>query len=123
MHKESEIDICDKWPMLTKDELILRGDMAFELGGDTYEAVSGLAFTTNKSIVPQSFVKVIGPDIKDIKADCSYARITLIRLSDNRLNASDDALYRVMRKVDFVRFHIHPKGYMMSIRSSQRLKQ
>ena len=47
-----------------------------------------------------------------IRTSRSFARIVLAELEE-----SDDeqALYRKFREVDYVRYHIHPEGYMVRI--------
>ena len=68
------------WRCTDQEALVLRSDMAYELGGGTKAAVSGLGFTTDSALVPESGVFLIGQDLPEIREDISYARITLLRL-------------------------------------------
>lgn len=106
------------WPVLEKEELLLRLDTAFELGGGSYKAVSGVAFTADEKLVPTSGVYLSGPDLSEITSDCSYARITLIRLKKDCMQ-DEDGLHRVLRKIEYTRFHLFLKGYMMRISSAK----
>ena len=97
-----------------QEALILRSDMAYELGGGTEAAVSGLGFTTDSDLVPESGVFLIGPDLPEIQKDVSYARITLLRLEGVE-GLEPQQLYSVFRKLEYTRYHIYPEGYMMRI--------
>lgn len=106
------------WPVLDQEELLLRSDTAYELGGGSYKAVSGVAFTVDEILVPASGVYLSGPDLSEIISDCSYARITLIRLKKNCMQ-DEDGLHRALRKIEYTRFHLFLKGYMMRISSAK----
>ena len=104
--------------MNDKEKLVLRSDMAYELGGGMNEAVSALAFTTDKAVVDTDGVYLIGDDMTSIDKDIPYARLTFIRLKENVLdNTKKEALYAVMRAVDYVRYNTYPDGFMMRISS------
>ena len=47
-----------------------------------------------------------------IRESQSYARLVLVELEETD---SEEALYRKFREVDYVRYHIHPEGYMARI--------
>ena len=88
-----------EWEMTEKENLILKSETAYELGGGSSQAVY-----------------LVGDDLRDIKNDISYARITVIRLDSEYIkNHDDNALYASMRATDYVRYHAFPKGYMMRI--------
>ena len=106
------------WKMNDKEKLVLRSDMAYELGGGMNEAVSALAFTTDKAVVDTDGVYLIGDDMTSIDKDIPYARLTFIRLKENLLDdTKKGALYAVMRAVDYVRYNTYPDGFMMRISS------
>lgn len=102
------------WEDVGDHNLILRADMAFELGGGTMPAVSVMGVTASKELVPSDEVYLIGPDLKDIKEDQPYARIALVRVAEDSLG-DGNALYNAIRKIEYVRYHINPKGYMTRI--------
>ncbi|QFJ54447.1 carbon monoxide dehydrogenase [Pseudobutyrivibrio xylanivorans] len=110
-----KLDIVNtNWEDVGDHNLILRADMAFELGGGTYPAVSAMGVTSNSEFVPADEVILIGPDLKDIKADQPYARISIVRVDDANMG-DGNALYNAIRKIEYVRYHINPKGYMTRI--------
>ncbi len=102
------------WRCTDQESLVLRSDMAFELGGGTGAAVSGLGFTTDSALVPENGVFLIGPDLPGIREDVSYARITLLRLEGVE-GMEPQQLYSVFRRLEYTRYHIYPEGYMMRI--------
>lgn len=129
------------WNCTDQEALVLRSDMAFELGGGGKEAVSGLAFTTDISLLAadmcdaeqedprsprraglrkESFyeesggVFLAGKDLPEIREDVSYARITLLCL-DGLEGLEPQQLYSVFRRIEYTRYHIYPEGYMMRI--------
>ena len=102
------------WRCTDQEALVLRSDMAYELGGGTKAAVSGLGFTTDRDLVPENGVFLIGPDLPEIQEDSSCARITLLRLEGVE-GLEPQQLYSVFRKLEYSRYHIYPEGYMMRI--------
>lgn len=102
------------WRCTDQEALILRSDMAYELGGGTKAAVSGLGFTTNSDLVPESGVFLIGPDLPEIREDVPCARITLLRL-EGIDDLEPQQLYAVFRKLEYTRYRIYPEGYMIRI--------
>lgn len=117
-HGAKGLPLQREWEMTDKENLILKSEMAYELGGGSNAAVSAIAFTQDKELVPEDAVYIAGDDLSNIKNDISYARITFIRLNEAYIrNHDDNALYASMRAVDYVRYHAFPKGYMMRISS------
>ena len=105
------------WEDVGDHNLILRSDMAYELGGGTYPAVSAMAVTADTSFVEEDGVYLIGPNLGEITADTPYARIALVRVDADGMG-DGNALYNAIRKIEYVRYHINPKGYMTRISAS-----
>lgn len=105
------------WEDVGDHNLILRSDMAFELGGGTLPAVSAMAVTTEEAFVPQDEVFLLGPDLAKLSADAPYARIAIIRVRADGMG-DGNALYNAIRKIEYVRYHINPRGYMTRISAS-----
>jgi len=104
----------EDWPEAGSQNLVLRGEMAYELGGANLPALSALYFTSSKDQVDGDHVWLYGPDLGDLEKDASYARIAIIRVAEEGLGGRD-AIYTAMRKIEYTRYHIHPKGFMMRI--------
>lgn len=102
------------WQDEGKNQLIFKEDMAYELGGDTLSAISGIAVTDNAELIPSDEVLLIGKDLPDLKQDVPYARIALVRMKDEDMGDAS-AQYKKIRKVEYTRYHVSPKGFMMRI--------
>ena len=103
------------WNCGCEQEIILKNDMAYELGGSMLPAVSMLAFTSDIDIEDE--VMVIGSDLSEIKADVPYARITLLKIDDSKWSDNQKA-YSAMQRIDYTRYHVYPEGFMMRISTS-----
>ena len=116
--KAKSLDIVNaNWKDVGDHNLILRADMAYELGGGTHPAVSAMAVTCNNEFVNGDEVLLIGPDLNEIKNDTPYARIAIVKVAEESLG-DGNALYNAIRKIEYVRYHINPKGYMTRVSAS-----
>ena len=115
------------WEVTAQESLVLKRDMAYELGGGMNKAISSIAFTTSSECVSDDRVYLMGEDLQDIKEDISYARFTFIRLNESYIKdiqeKNAEALHAALRAVDYVRYHNFPKGYMMRISSVRLLRR
>lgn len=87
--------------------MILQRDTAFELDG------VGFNLVTSSDV--EDGIVVIGDELCSITADRKFARVCLVQLED-----SDDEqdCYKTIKKVDYVKYHFFPEGYM--IRTTSR---
>lgn len=99
------------WADVGAHHMILAREMAYELGGAGTLGLSGCLYTTEPVLFPQG-VYLYGKDLPQIRESQSYARLVLVELEETD---SEEALYRKFREVDYVRYHIHPEGYMARI--------
>lgn len=118
MSQAKTLDIVNAhWKDVGDHNLILRADMAYELGGGIFPAVSAMAVTCNDEFVNTDEIFLIGPDLNEIKEDIPYARIAIIKVAEDSLG-DGNALYNAIRKIEYVRYHINPEGYMTRISAS-----
>ena len=103
------------WDIEDEQKIILRSDMAYELGGMMMPAVSALAFTSDIDFEDE--VVVVGDDISEIKSDTPYARVTMLKIDDSEWTDNQKA-YSAMQRIDYTRYHVYPKGFMMRISTS-----
>lgn len=113
------------WETLTQEELILPSDTAFELGGNGAAAVSGIFFTTNVTMVPETNVFAVDEVFTETEAfsmdsSINYAKFVFIRLKKDTVENKDaQQLYALFRKLEYVRFHAFLNGFSIRISSSQ----
>ncbi len=100
------------WPATDSHEMILKSEMAYELGEGTYYGIGSTVITTNDDFVNQDEVIVYGKDITDLDKPTNYARLSIVKVDAEDL-AEGNELYNFVKKIDFVRYHLNPKGFMM----------
>ncbi len=105
------------WQDVGKQNLVLRGEMSYELGAGTLPAVSILGITSSQLLVPADQILLYGPDLTQITEDTPYARITFLRI-DDALLGKGEAIYDGMRRFANTRYKVNPKGFMSRISTS-----
>ena len=88
-------------------QVILQRDTAFELDG------VGFNLATSSDI--SDGIIVVGDELGNISANRNFARICLVQLE----NCNDEQeYYKLIKKIDYVKYHYFPSGYM--IRTTSR---
>ncbi len=95
-----------------RSELILGKETAFELGGGNAPCTSCIMYTENEDLVPRDEVVVYGPDLTQLKADCAFARIALIR-TDYIEAQGEQGAYGILENIGLRKYDVFPKGYMV----------
>lgn len=106
------------WQDIGKQNLVLRGEMAYELGGGTLPAVSFLGVTSSEDLVPTDATILYGKELSEISTDTPYARIILLRI-DDELMGKGEGIYDSMRHMVNTRYKVNPKGFMSRISTSR----
>lgn len=102
------------WEDTGASELVLLRDASYELGGGGKPAVHFTCVTTSPALVERDEVLLWGPDLRELKGDGPYARIALLRVGDIESDDGDDTVaYNAIKDMEFVRYHVFPKGYML----------
>lgn len=102
------------WPETKDYELIMQRDTAYELGASGKEALNYTLITSNDKLLDSDKVVLYGPDISKISGANCYARISVILVKeDEEVENDTDKLYHMISDIDFVKYHIYPKGYMV----------
>lgn len=105
--RDYSFDANNSWQDVGQNELIMQRESAYELDG------IGFNLVTSKPV--ENGVTVIGDDLNTISSNRKFARITVLSLYD----ADDEQrIYDLIRKIEYVKYHFFPKGYM--IRTSSR---
>lgn len=61
-------------------------------------------------------IYLLGNDLSEISHDNKYARIVICLIDEEKIGEGN-TLYQNLRKIDYVRYHVNPQGYMMRISS------
>lgn len=107
-----------EWPLVTDRSMILRSDMAYELGSEQKPGFGATILTDNDKLVAEDEIIVCGPDLMELKEDAPYVRCTLVRVQSGEMGEGN-ALYNAIRKMEYIRYHFYPKGFMMRISASK----
>ena len=102
------------WPVTESSELIMQRQAAFELGGSGNPSANYTLVTTDPAFSGDE-VLLLGPDLPAIKADAPFARIVILETEEI---SEDDAGHDMIRQMEFVRYHVFPKGYMVRVSST-----
>ncbi len=111
--KHYEYDPAKAWEDVGANQLIMMKDAAYELGGDNRPAVNYSCVTTSE-LVDKDEVVVYGKDLGELKGSSSFARIAICKVRTLEGEGEDDTepVFRAIQDIDFVKYHVYPKGYM-----------
>jgi hypothetical protein len=102
------------WQDAGNNNMVLRSEMAYELGGGDLPAVGCTAITANTSFVPRDEILLYGRDLPEIPKDVPYGRIAIARVAEDSLGEGN-TLYNAIKKIEYTRYHVNPEGFMMRI--------
>ena len=119
-----DYDPAAAWEDAGSSELVLMRDMAYELGGSGKAAAQYTCVTTSRELVEKDEVLLWGPDLNELRADAPYARIALLRVGDIESDDGDDTVaYHAIKNMEFVKYHVFPRGYMLRISTESHREQ
>ena len=123
--KRYAYDPAEAWEDTGAFELVMLRDAAYELGGSGKSAVNFTCVTTSPELVAKDEIVVYGPDLSQLKASAPYARITLLRVGDIESDDVEDTeqAFRAIQDMDFVKYRVFPKGYMIRTSSESNREQ
>ena len=101
----------DCWHDIGSSELVLQKDAAYELGASGKGSANFVLFTSSPALVDRDQVLLYGPDLGQIRGDCDFARIVLLRVGV--LDDDNDKVYRILKDIEFAKYHVYPEGYMV----------
>jgi len=105
--RKKEYEPCNPWHDALQAQVIMRRDTAYELEGVGFNLVT--SDNISDSII------VVGDDLDEIKDNCRFARICFVQIEDRN---DEQKAYSLIKKIDYVKYHTFPDGYMM--RSTSR---
>ncbi len=101
----------DCWKDIGSSELVLQKDAAYELGASGRGSANYVLFTSSPELVNKDQVLLYGPDLKEIRGEVDFARIVLLRVGV--LADDDESVYRILKDIEFAKYHVYPEGYMV----------
>lgn len=108
-HSSASFLFNDKiqWKENEYSKVILQRETACELDGTGFNMITG------KDI--DDGIVLIGPDLDKLTTKQKFARICIVQLENKN---DEQQLYNLIRKVEYVKYHFFPEGYM--IRTASR---
>ncbi|MBQ9661558.1 MAG: hypothetical protein IJV40_00220 [Oscillospiraceae bacterium] len=103
----------DCWTDIGSSELVMQRDAAYELGASGKGSANYVLFTSDADLVNRDQVLLYGPDLKEIRSDTDFARIVLLRVGV--LDDDNEKVYRILKDIEFAKYHVYPEGYMVRI--------
>lgn len=97
----------NSWNDIGRSEVILQRDTAFEL--------EGTGFSTVTAQPVKDEVVVIGDNLDSISGKRKFSRVSVVQIEGGE---DEQKLYNLIRKIEYVKYHNFPEGYM--VRTSSR---
>ncbi|MDR2759247.1 MAG: hypothetical protein LBB78_07700 [Spirochaetaceae bacterium] len=116
-----DYDPSQAWEDAGQSELVLGRDSAYELGGNGTFAVHYTCVTAAPSLVDRDEILLYGPDLTELRKDTPYARLSFLNIADP--GGDDETAYRAIREIEFVKYHVFPRGFMLRISSTDQREQ
>ena len=107
------------WSEVSEHTMILRNEMAYELGNESFPGIGMTLVTDDASFVKEDSIERIGRDLDEISENGPYARISIIRVGEDTLGEGKK-LYGAIKKLDHVRYHFYPEGFMLRLSAIQK---
>lgn len=114
---------CFAWDSM-EGQLLLKGDSVIELGGGNLPAVSGVLYCSDLDSAENAAKRVTlyGSDLPMLKGDVPYARVSLVAVR-KEFTTEEYKLYNLLRSIEYIRYHVNPRGYMPRISTAQGREQ
>ena len=112
--KKLRTKAAGSWKDIGKESMILRSEMAYELGGDNLPAIGSQMLTADAALVSGDEIWLYGKDLPQIRKNTAFARLALVRVKED-IMGEGDALYNQIRRLEYTKYHMYPEGYMMRI--------
>lgn len=123
---------------LWKDEgvstLIMQKEAAYELGGSNLESAN-YTMVTSSDLINADEILVVGPDLAELSKDTPFLRVSIVKTSEDLKSSPDkenlsteevneqNKAYNSVKNLEFVRYHVYPKGYMIRVSAMSHREQ
>ena len=118
-------DPAKAWQDSGESELVMLRDAAFELGGDDKPAANFSCVTSDETLVARDEILVYGKDLQAISTSVPFARIAICLTEEMQVDGIEDTepIFRAIQDIDFVKYHVFPKGYMVRTSTENNREQ
>lgn len=107
----TELKVRDcSWNMLESNEFLMGKEVRFELGDRFKDSVVVHIPTSDKTLIGEDKIFLIGEDLQHIRANTNFSRVTLFNIDDI---PDPNKAYIGVRKLNYERYKIIPEGYMV----------
>lgn len=107
------------WALGSDRSMILRSDMAYELGSDRLPGIGLTLVTANEELVNDDEIILLGDDLADIKKDSPYARVALVKVDEEAIGEGN-VLYKAIKNLEYTKYHFYPEGFMIRVSSTKQ---
>ena len=118
--RELEVNPASAWKDIGCNQFLLAQESAFELGASGLPSVNLTAATSSAGVIATDRIVLYGPDLPSVTGNVPYARIALLNIDDI---ADDTDAYHVLKDLDFIKYDIHPEGFVIRTSSFDRREQ
>lgn len=109
-YRELRVDTSISWPCLKNNEFLMAREVAFELGERFKPSTVFHCPTSNKELISEDRILLIGKDLNQIKKNVNFSRITFFHIEDEK---NQNQAYIKVKRLEYERYKIIPEGYMV----------
>jgi len=88
--------------------MVFQNDTALELGSVGKHAVNLTCVTSDRELIPEDCVRIVGSDIGGMGEKTDYARICQVLVK-----YEEGSEHKLLQDMDFIKFHIYPEDVMI----------
>lgn len=103
----------------TKNNMVFSNESAYELGGGFHESLS-YELASSSLLDDTDELILVGKDLNELTSDTTFARITLLKVKEEKLEGS--AMYERLEKIKLTKYRISPNGYMLRTATGNKEK-
>lgn len=108
--REIQADKAVHWPPAGARDIVLLPDLALELGHPQEASLCFLMWTSERKLVNDNAISLIGPDIPEAASGClPFGKIVLVATDPS----DEGTTYERYRSMDLARFSLSLKGFML----------
>jgi len=112
--KELPVNQSVSWKCLKNNEFLLGKEVAFELGDRINPCTVYNCITSNKKLINDDKIILLGKDLQQINKNTNFSRVTFLNVDEME---DADKAYKKIKRIEFERFNVIPQGYMVSTSS------